>query len=120
MKLINGNDLIARLKANYPDESLNGEFLAPSVALAHKLISCHTVYNEEHESSTTIFAFNPETTDEEIRNIAKMCNFDPDGHSCNCAHDCCGHWFYGAIRIVNNDNHPAFVRFAYIYGHRNV
>ena len=119
MNITTGNDLIARLKANYPDELLDGEFLAPSVALANKLISYHTVLSD-YESKTTIFVVNPETTDEEIRDIAKLCNFDPDGHSCNCAHDCCGHWFHGAIRIVDNTSHPAFFRFAYIYGHKNV
>lgn len=119
MTITTGNDLIARLKANYPYESLDGEFLAPSVALANKLISCHTVA-DNYESSTTIFAFVPDTTDAEIRDIAKMCHFDPDGSSCRCSHDCCGHWFHGIIRIVDNTGHPAFVRFAYIYGHRNV
>lgn len=115
-----GEDLIAILSENYPDEPLDGDFLAPTVALAKKLISCHTVIDGCGDSSTTIFAFDSETTDAEICEIAKLCNFNPDGDSCRCSHDCCGHWFHGHIRITDNTNHPAFVRFAYVYGHRNV
>lgn len=63
---ITTQDIINRLKENYPDEALDGEFLEPSIELAGKLVVCTTTTATHGENATTILVADSSCSNEEI------------------------------------------------------